>query len=84
MNRFMESRIQLVGGLGNQLFGYFFGKYLECERGHAVVFDTSELGRGYYNYLLTIESLNLEGPFVNYRSLGGFLSYVIRRATFAI
>jgi hypothetical protein len=31
-----DSTVQLVGGLGNQLFGYFAGKYLEKVCGHKI------------------------------------------------
>jgi hypothetical protein len=70
-------KVQLVGGLGNQLFCYSFGKYLE-QLGHKVIFDTSEVDRGYTKHGVFLESLDLEGDFRNVRKELGFFRYVLR------
>lgn len=58
-----ETQINLVGGLGNQLFGYVAGKYLEQVRGHRVVFNTWHIPRGLTDHGVTVEGRNLEGKF---------------------
>lgn len=39
--------VQLVGGLGNQLFGYFAGHALAAQSGAEVMFDISQLDKGF-------------------------------------
>ena len=75
-------KVQLVGGLGNQLFCYSFGKYLE-RLGHKVIFDTSEVDRGYTKHGVFLESLDLEGDFRNVRKELGIVRYILRRVSFA-
>jgi len=78
------SKVQLVGGLGNQLFCYAFGRYLEKSRGHSVVFDTSEINRGFTKHSVSILTVSLEGEFKNIREELGKLLYWVRRISFAI
>ncbi len=78
------SRVVIVGGLGSQLFGYAFARYLECVRGHKVVIDTSEIDRGYTKHGVTIESLDLDGEFVNFREKSGKTVYSFQRLYFGI
>jgi hypothetical protein len=78
------SSVQLVGGLGNQLFCYAFGLYLQEAKGHKVVFDTSEIDRGLTKHGVSIDSLELPGIFRNLRKEGSLTSYYTRRVSFAI
>ncbi len=57
------TQINLVGGLGNQLFGYIAGKYLEKLFGHNVVFNTWRIPKGLTDHGVTVEARNLEGEF---------------------
>ena len=57
--------VRLLGGLGNQLFCYAAGKYLEEVAGHRVLFDTSKIGRGFTDHGASLEGRGLEGPFIN-------------------
>jgi hypothetical protein len=76
-------KVQLVGGLGNQLFCYAFGRFLES-KGHRVIFDTSEVDRGYTQHGVFLESLEVPGEFRNLRTEFGKLRYFFRRFSFAI
>lgn len=58
-----ETQIDLVGGLGNQLFGYIAGKYLEQVHGHKVVFNTWHIPRGPNGHDVTLEGRTLNGEF---------------------
>lgn len=58
-----ETQIDLVGGLGNQLFGYIAAKYLEQVQGHKVVFNTWHIPRGLTDHGVNVEGRNLEGEF---------------------
>lgn len=49
--------VQLVGGLGNQLFGYFAGRYLSQVSGRPVRFDVSQIDRGFTAHGSSIASL---------------------------
>ncbi len=55
--------VRLVGGLGNQLFGYFLGRYLELEKGVSVRFDLSEQLNGLSAHKVSITELGLPGQF---------------------
>jgi hypothetical protein len=59
--------IKLVGGLGNQLFGYFAGKFLEVNRSTKVRFDISDQLNGLGAHKVSILDLNLEGDFGSYQ-----------------
>lgn len=84
MTRQRKTKVQLVGGLGNQLLGYAFGRYLEVVKGHSVVFDTSEIDRGYTKHGVTIETYSLPGEFDNVRLRRGLIRYWSRQVSFAI
>lgn len=73
--------IKLVGGLGNQLFGYFAGKFLEENRSIKVLFDISDQLNGLGAHKVSILDLNLEGDFGAYqdRAIKYFRSKTLRR-----
>lgn len=58
-----ETQVDLVGGLGNQLFGYAAGKYLEQVHGHRVVYNTWHIPRGITDHNVSVEGRLLEGTF---------------------
>ena len=76
--------VQLVGGLGNQLGGYWFGRYLASFLGHEIVFDTSEIDRGLTKHGVTLQSLDLPGRFLNVRAENTKGEYLARRLSYAI
>lgn len=84
MDRKTTSNVQLVGGLGNQIFCYAFGRYLQKSVGHSVVFDTSEIDRGYTKHGVSVSTISLPGDFENIRESLGKTLYWIRRISFAI
>jgi len=60
-----KTQINLVGGLGNQLFGYMAGKYLEEICGHRVVFNTWHISRGLTDHGVSLEGRGLPGKFIS-------------------
>ncbi len=78
------STVQLVGGLGSQLGGYFFGKYLELMLDHKVKFDLSEIDRGYTQHKVSITSTSLPGSFVNLRTSEANYLYLLRRLSYVL
>ncbi len=78
------STVQLVGGLGSQLGGYFFGKYLELMLDHKVKFDLSEIDRGFTQHKVSITSTSLPGYFVNLRTSEPSYLYLLRRLSYAL
>lgn len=60
-----KTQINLVGGLGNQLFGYMAGKYLEEFCGHRVVFNTWHVSRGLTDHGVSLEGRGLPGDFIS-------------------
>lgn len=60
---YRNTQINLVGGLGNQLFGYTAGKFLEQVGGHRVVFNTWHISKGLTNHGATIQGRSLTGDF---------------------
>lgn len=58
--------VRLVGGLGNQLFGYFLGRYLQQTRGISVRYDVSEQSNQLGAHDVSIRDLNLPGEFGTY------------------
>lgn len=76
--------VQLVGGLGSQLGGYFFGQYLVHFLEHNVIFDLSELDRGYSKHGVSITTTSLEGEFENLRTKEPPIVYTMRRVSYAI
>jgi hypothetical protein len=75
--------VKLVGGLGNQLFGYFLGQSL----GLNVRYDVSDQVQGLSAQTVSIKELNLNGDFGVYEnrlsSLFGnrfrFLKRIVRK-----
>jgi hypothetical protein len=55
--------VQLVGGLGNQLFGYAFGLYLEKATGATVSFDTYSVSKNGHGGLAIQDAFELTGDF---------------------
>jgi hypothetical protein len=51
--------VQLVGGLGNQLFQYFAGMYVAIENNSELVLDTSRIGVHGRNHGSTISDFNI-------------------------
>jgi len=58
-----EISIELVGGLGNQLFGFYAGLSIAEVRNSECTFDLSILNHGITNHGVSIESFNLPGKF---------------------
>ena len=58
--------IKIVGGLGNQLFGYFAGRYFHLTRGVRVRYDISDQLNGLGVHAVTLTTLNLPGKFGAY------------------
>lgn len=58
--------VQLVGGLGNQLFGYFAGKYLASNLGCDVKFDISQQDKGFSAHGSSLSSFDLPEEFSNF------------------
>jgi hypothetical protein len=55
-----ETIFQLQGGLGNQLFIYFAGKYFQELKSAPVLFDVTKRDKGITNHGVTLESLGFE------------------------
>lgn len=77
-------RVQTIGGLGNQLFCYSFGRYLSLKHGIRVVFDLSEVDRGLTKHGVSIDSFVLDGEFVNFREQDSPFSYLTRRLLYGL
>ncbi len=59
---------KLVGGLGNQLFCFFAGKYLAERVNARLIVDVSDIRSGRSAHNVTIESLKLDANFVDFES----------------
>ena len=57
--------VQLVGGLGNQLFGYFAGRYVAKRLGTELLLDVSQFDKGITAHGSSIESFVLNERLVN-------------------
>jgi hypothetical protein len=57
--------VKLVGGLGNQLFGYFAGLELSKSRNLDLNFDVTDVRHKFGVHDVSIESLTLQGNFVS-------------------
>lgn len=55
--------VRLVGGLGNQLFSYYAGKYLSQRIGVELILDTSFIDQGITKHNVTIESFDFPERF---------------------
>lgn len=60
-----STQVELVGGLGNQLFGYVAGRYLEEIHGHDVCYNTWHVPNGLTNHRASLEGRGLPGRFVS-------------------
>lgn len=56
--------IKLVGGIGNQLFGYFAGSYLAKFHNTNLILDVSDIRSGIGKHDVSIEKFNLPGKFI--------------------
>jgi hypothetical protein len=73
------STVQLVGGLGNQLFGYFAGKYLERVCGHKIRFLPSSQSDVFFSSRSSLRDLSVpEGEWFNPRK-GQALKVFVQR-----
>jgi hypothetical protein len=76
--------VQLVGGLGNQLFGYFAARHFESTLGIDSSYETSKI-RGTLNaHGVQIDSLNLPGVFVDHSQSLGKFPFALAEAVYAI
>ena len=66
--------IRLVGGLGNQLFGYYAGAALAARHGAPLRLDTSWVRHGITDHGIEILRFDLPGDWMDDRSLGARLS----------
>lgn len=57
-------RIKLVGGIGNQLFGYFAGSYLAKFHNTNLILDVSDIRSGIGKHQVSIENFDLPGKFI--------------------
>jgi Glycosyl transferase family 11 len=57
--------VQLVGGLGNQLFGYFAGRYVAKRLGTELLLDVSQFDKGITAHGSTIASFKVSERAVN-------------------
>ena len=78
-----RTTVHLVGGLGNQLFIYAFGRYYELQSGRNVTFDKSAIPHGFTKRSSDIDQLALPGTFVTKRAflLRQWLNGAKRRLT---
>jgi hypothetical protein len=56
--------VQIVGGLGNQLFGYFAGRAYEIKYRRYVNYDLSQLNQGMTQHGSDLRSFKLEADFI--------------------
>lgn len=73
-----EITVQLVGGLGNQLFGYYAGLAVADHRHFQIKFDVSQFDKGFSAHGSSIQSFNLKHEFVSLRQETQILNRVIR------
>ena len=60
----MIAKVKIIGGLGNQLFQYFFARSLGINSGCKVELDISDFSSNKYTlHKLNINQLNLKLPF---------------------
>lgn len=57
--------LQLMGGLGNQLFIWSAGQYLKWNTGLSVVYDVATISSGTTDHGVSIQDRNVGGQFVN-------------------
>jgi len=71
-----ELRVKLVGGLGNQIFGYMGGYWLARNQNRKLVLDFSEISYNHSKFDLT--SFNLNAVIENHKNLNPFRNLVSR------
>lgn len=54
-----EITVRLVGGIGNQLFGYVAGRYISEQISAKLSFDTSKIGKGFTSHNSSLLTLNV-------------------------
>ena len=64
----MITKVQITGGLGNQLFQYFFARSLNIKFGCKVVLDISDFTANNRSRTLNINNLDLKLPFFKKKS----------------
>jgi Glycosyl transferase family 11 len=72
--------VQLVGGLGNQLFGYFAGRYVAKRLGTELLLDVSQFDKGITAHGSTIESFKVSERIINLKQETRFLVLVAQNA----
>ena len=90
LSRKSRVTVQLVGGLGNQIFQYFAGAYVAARTSSKLILDTSRIGVGGRNHGSTISDLNISERLsysrirnLFYRSLiGRTHAHLLRRFSF--
>lgn len=74
------TNVQLVGGLGNQLFGYFAGQYLEKVCGHKVKFLSSKQSDSFFANRSSLGDLSvIEESRLKNREAEKFRGFVLRQ-----
>lgn len=69
--------VQLVGGLGNQLFGYHAGLAVAIERNLEVRYDVSQFNLGFSSHGSDIQSFELHNEFLEMHTVRRFLARAI-------
>jgi hypothetical protein len=72
-----EITIRLVGGIGNQLFGYAAGRYLSEKNSAMLSFDTSKVGKGFTSHRSSLLTLNVIESIWERNSLTRFIRGLI-------
>ena len=72
--------VKLVGGIGNQLFGYFAGLSLAQKRGVGLRLDVSDLHLEHAVHRSNIQALNLPGEFYVRNSNSSFINQTYERS----
>jgi len=67
-NRENSISVKLVGGLGNQLFGYFAGYDLSVRKNYSLDLDVTDIRSGNSTHAVSIESFTLPGNFFSTQS----------------
>lgn len=71
-----ELRVKLVGGLGNQIFGYMGGYWLARNQNRKLVLDFTEISYNHSAFDLT--SFNLNAVIENHKNINSFKNLVSR------
>jgi hypothetical protein len=76
--------VQIIGGLGNQLFGYFAGRYLAEKIDAELLIDFSLIGVGGPNHGVNIDQLELVGVRKDKNRHVNIFSKLVRRIHFKL